>query len=250
MSKIAVNPHTAPLRPDSLRETEKAGVRVKINNSSGRNPRQTENALNLASGKTAGTPKKQRRFYVWFLLLLILLEAGIIIYAFFSRPTLPYKNLIPDNAAATIYFNQTSAAGLIKSLKDAQFVWPAFDDAQKSLSAFYSRAGLNLNELLMAFENQIAVVLLPETEGNLPRWLVLAAAKTDRAGLETKIQNAENVLKQNFNLSSEVYRQIEIIEIKPLEQNRTTLYFAQVKNYFFLTNNQDLLKDTIDKAVR
>ncbi|MBU1102430.1 hypothetical protein KJ853_02125 [Patescibacteria group bacterium] len=225
-------------------------ITLKIKNSAGHSLRQTENALNLATRKTAGAPKKQRRFYAWFLLLLILLEAGIIIYAFFSRPALPYKNLIPDNAAATIYLNQPSLANLTKSLKDAQFVWPAFDDAQKSFSAFYSRAGLNLNELLMAFENQIVLVLLPETEGSLPRWLALATAKTGQAGLETKIRNAQNALKQNFNLSSEVYRQIEITKIKPLEQNRATLYFAQVKNSFFLTNNLDLLQDTIDKAIK
>jgi hypothetical protein len=106
-------------------------------------------------------------------------------------------------------------------------------------------------------DNQTQLISKPASTGQSEiiqppslNWLVMATLKANDDKFNKFREQAEKALKQNYNLIFETYRQIKITQIKPLNQKPEGLYFAEIKNYFILTNRQETLKETIDKAIR
>jgi len=194
--------------------------------------------------------KRKVRFKIWLLLILIIIEGGLLAFLFLMKPVNPYQALIPTQTVSTIYFNQSLLAGLANSLKENQYNWPPLISFNQDLERFFNQADLKIGELQPLFEDQMALILLPKTDGIPIRWVLIATKRVDEGEFGFFLDQTEKKLKQNFNLVAEVYRQTDITTIKPLNQGYQNFYFAHLKNLFLLSNDAQALKDTVDKVLK
>jgi len=187
----------------------------------------------------------------WLLLAIALLEGAAIAWLYLQKPVSPYQKLVPSNAVASTYFDQQTLLNLIKTQRSVDPVWPLLDWGESALKGFMAQAKINQPEqLLAAFDDQMALAILPQVTGTKPTWLILASVKApDNAFSQVRDQIEQN-LKQNFNLISALYRQINISQIQPLSQGKSSLFYAQASGYFILTNNESLIKETIDRIIK
>ena len=205
--------------------------------------------LNQSNSAPALAKKRKVRLFLWFLFILVLIEASIIVFILLTRPVTPYQSLIPAESVLTIYFNPSSLGELTKSLNESQYSWLPFTSLNQSLEGFFNQANLKISELQPLFKDQMVLILLPKSANLSFRWLLIATKKVGDAEFESQLEKGEKNLKQNFNLVSEVYRQTTVTMIKPLNQGNE-LYFAHFKNLFLLSNEVQTLKSTVDKALK
>lgn len=200
-----------------------------------------------ANGHTGAPVRSKKRVLFWLLLILIIIEAGIIAYLYISNTTPAYYSLIPKNSISVIYFNQSSLRDLIGGRPD----WAPLISAEQIFSDFLNKNGLSADEITSILEDKMALVWLPAAgQDSPPEWLFLATLNKSPAEASSIIEKAEKSLKQNFNLNSETYRQIEITQIEPLSQSYSGFYFAQPENLFILSNDDQTIKSTVDKALK
>lgn len=223
-------------------------VKIKAIGQRNQSPRGTVN-LNQ-DGSTVARPAKKACFYVWLLVLLALIEGGIIVFSFLTKTPVPYQSLIPADSISVIYFNQSYLADLAKSLKGNQYGWPPLSSFSQDLEQFFKQANLSTNDLQPLFEAQMALILLAGANDNPLQWLLIATKKIEESEFEFFLDKAQKNLKQNFDLRADVYRQTTITIVKSLNQSYKNLYFAHLKNLFLLSNNADIIKSTIDKALK
>jgi hypothetical protein len=202
------------------------------------------------NGKKISQLKPKRGLFFWLLIVFAFIEAGGIAYLFLTNVTPPFYYLIPQDSASTIYFSQSSINSLTKSLKDSHFDWAPFNITEKGFSDFLTRNNLNLTDINSILEDKMVLILLPASQQGGLRWLFLANIKKSLPDVLTVTEKTKKNLKQNFNLTSEMYRQIEIIEIKNFNQNSNGIYFALPNNLLILSNNITALKNTIDRSVK
>lgn len=203
------------------------------------------------NNKESHSKKTGKGFFFWLLLVIVMVEAGAITFLYFINTTPPFYSLLPSNPTITAYFNQSSLNSLLQTLKNSQTtVWLPFASANQSLSAFLAKNNINAAEISSILEDRMSLALLTPSTGDKPIWLFFATVKNSPDEVASIIKKAERDLKQNFNLVSDTYRQIDIEEIKPLDQNQNSIFFAQPNNLFLLSNDSQTLKDTIDKALK
>ncbi len=166
----------------------------------------------------------------------------------FPKPTSPYQNLVPVDARGVFYFNQEWLSASVGAMAESSYAWPPFVWLKDNWQKLLANNKLEIKQIASLFEPQMALVWLPSSNGRLD-WLLLASKKVSDSVFESALNQIEKELKQNYNPISEIYRQIKITEVKSLSQSQPSLYYAQIKNYFLITNNPDSLKGTIDKII-
>jgi len=227
---------------------------IKINKSSanGQEPTKlTKNILNLNSSPAKPQKNNPLKKYLWLLLALILIASAAIVWLSLAKPISPYFKIIPREAIISSYFSQSSLLELLKSAKNNQAIWPPDNWKNNALQKIINKTRIEQPEqLLSLFEDQMALAVLPQKTGADPTWLMLASAKAPPDTFAQARDKTEQSLKQNYNLISESYRQIKISQVKPLEQDKNSLFYAQANNFFILTNDETLIKETIDRIIK
>ena len=225
-------------------------ISVKINRPPADNnepAKPAKNILNLMNGSPAKTKKGGSKKYLWLLLLLAVVQGLVIAWLYLAKPVSPYFKLLPPNLIASSYFNQSS---LLELLKSNQTSWPPINWSANTLRETIKKAKIEQPEqLLKLFHDQMALAILPPETGTVPIWLILASIKDPAGAFSQARDQFEQALKQNYNLINESYRQIKIFQIQPLSQNKNNLFYAETNGYFILTNDNALIKATIDKLV-
>jgi virulence-associated protein VagC len=174
-----------------------------------------------------------------------LAESLIIAFFYYKQPDSPYLKIIPKKIIAASYFDQTELSGLLKSID----LLPAVQLAKEDLKNVLNKAKIEFGgEILKIFKDQMALVILPNNGKSLS-WMILAQNKEGSEQISIIKERTEKQLKQNYNLTNEDYRQIQITKIQNLEQGPDNLYYASIKNYFILTNNLDSLKGSVDLTI-
>src|SRR3989344_664758 len=202
---------------------------VKINKSSSGQNEPTKNILNLngSSGKPAPSDKTKK--YLWLLLALVLIEAGGLAALYLVKPISPYFKLLPPNTIVSSYFNQTALAELVKKNTD----WPPINWGNNELKTWLAKTRIEgPGQILTLFEDQMALAASPNSI-----WLILATIRVSGNDFQQARNAVEQSLKQNYNLISDSYRQITIIQVKPLTQNKGSLFYGQARGYFMLAND-------------
>jgi len=166
----------------------------------------------------------------------------------FPKPTSPYQDLVPVDARGVFYFNQERLSASLKAMAESGYAWPPFVWLKDNWQKLSANNKLEIKQIAPLFEPQMALVWLPSSNGRLD-WLLLVSKKVSDSVFESVLSQTEKELKQNYNPISEIYRQITITEIKSLSQNQPSIFYAQIKNYFLMTNDSDSLKGTIDKII-
>ena len=227
-------------------------IPIKIRQSSGASQDEVKNTLNLNRPSFAADKKPAGRLTRWLILILtavVIVEAGALIGFFIVKPPLPYNNLMPTKTAAVAYFEQTTLRNITKTLQDNQYAWPPFIWSGETIKGLLTQNKIDsLDPLLDLFEDKITLAILPKVSLQ-PTWLLFAAKKASDETWQTTISQTETALKQNFNLVSEDYRQTTITQIKQLNQTQASLFYVLVQNYFLASNDLDVLKETIDRAI-
>ena len=225
---------------------------LKIKKSIGQANRQTASSANsnqIKQEKAAAKIKFRRNLFFWILLALVLVEAGAIAYILILKPASRYQPLIPADAVSTIYFNYSGLNDLANSLVNKQSAWPPFVSLAQNLADFFNRADIKASDIKPLFEDQMAFVFLPSLNDSA-KWILMATQKISDNQFKLQMDQIEKKLKQNFNLTQEIYRQITITEVKPLNQNYRSFYLAYLKNLFIFSNDTSVAKNIIDKILR
>lgn len=199
---------------------------------------------------------KARRFKpVWLLILgimVILASAGVFMFVK-SRPFSPYQPLIPQEAVGVFYFDQNRLAQVISQLRERDFNWYPFVSAQSGIAGFFAKNNANPAQIGGLLDEKIALALLPcsdspEKNADRPSWLFLAKIK-DQPGLIILADQAENQFKRNYNVASENYRQVRIIEVKALNQSQSGAFYARIQGYLLISSDREVLRGVIDKII-
>lgn len=209
------------------------------------------NVLNLTNGLPTKPKANGLKRYLWFLLILAAVEGAGLIWLYLLKPTSPYQKLLPQETVVSSYFNQTTLINLIKSQRAADASWPPLAWGESALKGFLTQAKINQPEqVLSLFTDQMALAILPEETEIKPTWLLLASVKAPGDTFSQSRDKIEQVLKQNFNVTGESYRQVKISQIQPLSQDKNNFFYAETDGYFILTNNETIIKKTIDKIIK
>ncbi|MDD2753252.1 MAG: DUF3352 domain-containing protein [Candidatus Portnoybacteria bacterium] len=222
-------------------------TQIKINKAPNDRNGETKNILNLNDSPAKPRPSQETKKYLWIFIALIILEGAAIIWLSLANPVSPYFKLLPQNLVASSYFNQSS---LLALLKNGGGGWPLLDQGNGALRSLLNKINIEQPERLSElFEDRMALAVLPQDTDKNPTWLILAAIKAS-PDIFSQTQNAaEQALKQNYDLTVEPYRQIKIVRVKPLNQNQNSIFYAQTKNYFILSDNNETLKEALDKII-
>lgn len=192
--------------------------------------------------------KKSRpnKLFFWLLAVAVLILAAAVFL--FPKPALPYQDLVAADARGVFYFNEEWLSASLKAMAESGYAWPPFVWLKDNWQKWLADNKLEIKQIAPLFEPQMVLVWLPSSNGRFD-WLLLASKKVSDSVFESVLSQTEKELKQNYNLISEIYRQTTITEIKSLSQNQSSLYYAQIKNYFLISNSADSLKGTIDKII-
>jgi hypothetical protein len=188
------------------------------------------------------------KLFFWLPAILCLILAAVLAAFSFLKPASPYQDLIPSQAVGVIYFNQGPLAGSAKALAENNYAWPPFVWLKDAWQELLTEHKIEIKQISPFFEEPMALVWLAGS-GPRPVWLLLTTKKAGDSAFAAKLEQLEKQLKQNYNLISDVYRQIKIVEIKSLEPSRQSVYYGQAKKYFLVADNLNSLKETIDKII-
>jgi len=228
-----------------MNETEPVSIKVKKVHTLPR----FRDALNLNKQKTGQSPKRSRA--ILFLLIMVFAQAGLVVWLINKNPASPYAALAPDKAAAVIYLDRDQLKTLMDN-PDNQ-TWLPFQILNNEAKRLIDANNLSAAApLLGALDNQSALILSPSTtddsSSSVPDWLFLAKS---RAGvdLNSLLAQAQNQIKNTFDLTSSAYRQINITQAQSFGADRRRIFFATAKGFIFLANREETLKAAIDKLL-
>lgn len=226
-------------------------INIKINRpkTNESNP-ESPNILNL-NGQSNNKPSKNPlKKYIWLLLVLIATEALVIAAIYLKQPSSPYLKLFPSGLIATSYFNHSQISSLFKSLKERGYNLSLFNWTESEFKDLLGKAKVESTDTILSlFQDQAALVLLPASGQNL-NWMIFASIKVSSDQFNEAKNKTERAIKQNFNITNENYRQIQITKVQNLDQSPNSLYYTRVNDYFIATNNLDRLKEAINSAIK
>jgi len=225
-------------------------INIKINRL-GENETSSEspNVLNLNS-QPNNQPKNPLKKYIWLLLVLLAGEALLIGAIYFKQPSSPYLKFFPSDIIATSYFNHSQISNLFKSLKSEGYNLSVFSWTENEFKNLLDKTKIGSTDtILNLFQDQTALILLPANNQNL-NWMIFASIKVSSNQFNEAKDKNERAIKQNFNITNENYRQIQITRIQNLDQGSNSLYYVNVNNYFIATNDLNHLKESIDLAIK
>jgi len=226
-------------------------ISIKINRPKANEPNpESPNVLDL-NGQTNNKPAKNPlKKYIWLLLFLLTAEALVIAAIYFKQPSSPYLKLFPSGLIATSYFNHSQISSLFKSLKEQGYNLSLFNWTESGFKDLLAKAKIESPDIILSlFQDQAALVLLP-ANGQRLSWMIFTSVKVSSDQFNETKSKTERAIKQNFNVTDENYRQIQITKIQNLDQSPGSLYYAKVNDYFMAANDLDRLKNSIDSAIK
>lgn len=182
--------------------------------------------------------------------LFLIIIFSILGWWFFSFQKMAFADLIPEETVIFGLINQQELypqmAPLSQFLRENNFYGPG---AMDKLNDYFIQSQLSFQEDIQPlFKPEMAFILLPaNSEISLPFTLLLEK-KSSTAQISQILDKIESKLKEDYDLSSQIYRQIEITILRPLSSTINYLY-SQVGDYFIISNSQESLEKTIDLII-
>jgi len=200
----------------------------------------------------SGTEQKQpsRKWLFLGIGLFLIIVFSILGYWFFSSQKMPFADLVPEEAIVFGLINQPELypqiASLGQFLEENNFYGPG---AINKLNDYFIQAQLSFQEDIQPlFKPEMAFILLPANSETSFPFTLLLEKKSSTAQISQILDKIEPKLKEDYNLSSQTYRQIEITVLRPLSLAINCLY-GQIGDYFIISNSQELLEKTIDLII-
>ena len=177
-------------------------------------------------------------------LIIVFLVLG---WWFFSCQKMAFVDLIPEEAVVFSLINQQELYPQMSPFK--QFLSENNFYGQGAidrLNDYFIQAQLSFREDIQPlFKQEMAFVLLPaDSETSFP-FILLLEKRVSSAQISQVLSKIEPKLQEDYNLSSQIYRQIEITILRPLSSTIIYLY-SQIGDYFIISNSQECLEKIID----
>ena len=117
------------------------------------------------------------------------------------------------------------------------------------LNDYFIQSQLSFQEDIQPlFKPEMAFILLPgNSETSFP-FILLLEKKASTAQISQILDKIEPKLREDYNFSSPIYRQIEITILRPLSSTIFYLY-SQIGDYFIISNSQESLEKMIDSVI-
>jgi len=234
MAKIAIKVKRGKLAADKISDD----LKVDLRNGLAPEPKQKQ-------------PKKSRLFLVIFLLVaVIIFLSGSCLFSYLKKPA--FADLVPEEAVVFSLINQGALydqlSPFYQFLKENGFYGQG---AVIKIGDYLNQANLDFRkDIEPLFKRQIAFILMPANSETAFPFALLFERKTSLDKINRLLNQIEPHFKKDYNFSSQIYRQIEITILKPLfSWSVNSLNYAQVGDYFVISNSQEILKKIIDSAI-
>ncbi len=197
-------------------------------------------------------PKQKQPSKKWLflgipgLIIVVLLVSWLI----FSQEEMPFAGLIPQEAVIFSLIDQTGfyqqTAPFSQFLKDSNFYGQSVID---KLSNYLTEANLNFaKDIQPLFKKEMAFILLPANQEVKFPFILILEKEVSGSKISQILEKIEPKLKQDYNFSSQTYRQIRITILEPLTDSSNYLY-GQMENYFVISNCQNSLEKIINSII-
>jgi hypothetical protein len=190
-----------------------------------------------------------------WLFLSIFLSVIIIILAlgwrFSASQKMAFTDLVPENAVVFSLINQEELypqmVPFSQFLRERNFYGQGTID---KLNDYFNQSQLNFSQDIQPlFKKEMAFILLPaDSETTFP-FILLFEKNASLAQISQVLSKIEPIFKQDYNLSPQVYRQIEITALDPLFSSPFGYVYAQIGDYFIIGNSQNSLEKMIDLII-
>ncbi|MBU2472507.1 hypothetical protein KKE74_00565 [Patescibacteria group bacterium] len=190
--------------------------------------------------------KQKKSFKKWFFLSIFILI--IIVLAFnwwlLSSQKIPFKDLVPENRVVFSLVNQEALYN-----QTSPYTQPAMD----KINNYFKQVDLSFKDNVQsAFKQEAGFILMPANDETSFPFFLAFERKASFGDIKSVLDKIEVNLKKDYNFSQEKYRQIEVTLLDPIysTDNLPNLYaFAQVEDYFIITNSKELLKEIINLII-
>jgi len=209
-----------------------------------------EMKVDLRNGLAEEHKQPSRKWLFLSVGLFLIIVFSILGYWFFSSQKMTFADLIPEEAVIFGLINQQELypqmAPLNQFLGENNFYGQG---AMNRLNDYFNQAQLGFQEdIQLLFKPEIAFILLPgNSETSFP-FILLLEKKGSTAQISRILDKIEPKLREDYNFSSQIYRQIEITILRPLSLTVNYLY-SQIGDYFIISNSQESFEKMIDSII-
>ncbi len=196
------------------------------------------------------TEQKQSRSTTGLFLgigLFLIIVFSVLGWRFFSSQKMPFADLIPEEAVIFGLINQQElypqTAPFSQFLRENNFYG---QEAINKLNDYCLQSQLSFKEDIQPlFKKKMAFMLLPANSETSFPFVLLFERQGSTAQLNQILDKIEPKLKEDYNSSSQIYRQIKITVLSSLVSTNNYLY-SQIGDYFIISNSQESLEKIID----
>jgi len=190
--------------------------------------------------------KQEKSFKKWFFLGIFILIIIVLVFNwwFLSSQKTPFKDLIPENRVVFSLVNQEALYNQAS---------PYIQPAMAKINDYFKKVDLSFKDNIQSvFKPEAGFILMPANDETSFPFFLAFERKSSFGDIKSVLDKIEINLKKDYNFSQEKYRQIEITILDPIYSidNLLNLYaFAQVEDYFIITNSKQLLKEIINSII-
>ena len=201
---------------------------------------------------------KKQPFRRWLFLIAFLLLGGLIftgIQVFFFSNKIAFSHLIPEETVIFSLIDQESlynqTASFYEFLQENNFYG---QNAISKINGYFNQADLDLkDDINPLFKKQAAFVLMTSVDETSFPFAIILEKNQSSSKIEQILSKIEPNLKEDYNFSTEDYRQIKTTILKPIfsaASGMPDLYvYAQIEEYFIICNSKQIIKAFTDLII-
>jgi len=210
-----------------------------------------EMKVDLRNGLAAEQKQPSKKWLFLGIGLFLIIVFSVLSYWFFPSQKIPLADLVPEEAVIFGLINQQELYP--QALPFSQFLGEGNfygQGAINKLNDYFNQAQLSFQEDIQSlFKPEMAFILLPgNSETSFP-FILLLEKKGSTAQISQILDKIEPKLREDYNFSSLIYRQVEITILRPLSSTINYLY-NQIDDYFIISNSQESLEEMIDSIIK
>jgi len=208
-----------------------------------------EMKVDLRNNQPAEQKQPSRKWLFLGIGLFLIIPLVLVCWFFYSQK-MAFADLVPEEAVIFGLINQEELypqiAPLSQFLREDNFYGRG---AINKLNDYFNQAQLSFQEDIQPlFKREMAFILLPgNSETSFP-FILLLEKKGSTAQISQILDKIEPKLREDYNFSLPIYRQIEITILRPLSSTIIYLY-CQIGDYFVISNSQESLEKMIDLII-
>ncbi len=211
--------------------------------------------LDLKNQPKASKFKRNSRFWLFLSLFLLIVLVILSLKWYLDKPIqdnfkglISGKSVIYSSIDQQALYSQTSP--FYQFLRENHFYAPAISKIEN----YFNQAGLNYSEIISnGFKSQAGFILLPANQDSPFPFILVMEKKNSFWDLNQELEKIEKYFKKDFNYHTQLYRQIKIKVLNPLQEVKSGFpeyyAYAQIKDYFIVSNSLETLKQTIDNLI-